>query len=121
MTPEDEKTIKDIVGDYRGPKVQWSKFSPDRSEQYVIRVDTYSELEELRAFVLKDIPKSKAFPEDEGPIATPPEKVQAKANDFCEVHNKQMKQRTSPDGATFYSHAQKVGDNWQYCSGKGWK
>lgn len=58
------------------PKVQWSKFSPDRSEQFVIRTETWEEMMELRKEALAITPQSKAFPDDEGPRATPPEKVQ---------------------------------------------
>mgnify|MGYP001582437305 CR=1 FL=1 len=86
LTDEDIQLIKESLG-VQIPKIQWSKFSPDRSEQYVIRVDTYQELEELRTFVLKDIPKDRAFPDDTGTIATSPEKVQSVVQ-VCPVHNK---------------------------------
>lgn len=96
------------------PKIQWSKFSPDRSEQYVIRVETYEELKELREFVLKDIPKTKSFPDDEGDIATPPSQVQEKAK-MCPIHNKVL----SPskfDGGFYCATKDKVTGKW--CSTK---
>lgn len=59
------------------PKLQWSKFSPDRSEQYVIREDNEEIFDRLVAKYKAILPKEEAFPNDSGSIATPPEKVQA--------------------------------------------
>ncbi len=38
---------------------------------------------------------------------------------FCETHKVEMKERQGKYGV-FYSHAQKVGEEWVYCTGKGW-
>jgi hypothetical protein len=39
---------------------------------------------------------------------------------ICPVHNIKMEPKEGKYGK-FYSHAQKVGDKLQFCSGKGWK
>lgn len=40
---------------------------------------------------------------------------------WCEVHKVKMKERTGKNG-TFYSHARDLGNNnWDYCSGSGWR
>jgi len=37
---------------------------------------------------------------------------------FCTIHNKQMKERTSTQGGTWYDHRWKVGDAWNQCNGR---
>jgi hypothetical protein len=98
-------------------KIQWSKFSPDRSEQFVIRTDTWEELIELKNKVIGVIPQSNAFPDDTGPVATPPEKVQASAK-MCIIHNVEMKERKGKNGETFHSHARQTNNVWEYCNGR---
>ena len=123
LTPEDIKIIKDIVGDGKNNRLQWSKFSPDRSEQYVIRVDTYHELEGLRECVLKDLPKEgKPFPDDTGPVAVAPSEVQ-KAVPNCPIHGTPMNLKpagVSKEGRAykaFWSCPTKNADG-SYCRGK---
>ena len=114
MNDEDIKyinSIKEINMD-KLAKIQWSKFSPDRSEQYVIRVDTYAELEQIKEFVLKDLPKAgKPFPDDEGVSATAPEQVQSKAK-LCPVHHKEFR-----NGKFGWFCATKLDDN-SWCKQK---
>lgn len=71
------------------PKFQYSKFSPDRSEQWVIRTDLWDELVEYRSKTLEIIPKGAAFPNDEGPMVTPQSQVQTPAP-VCQVHQVPM-------------------------------
>lgn len=72
-------------------KYQWSKMSPDRSEQVVVRSDNYDEwLEaiELARTSLPNVP----FPNDIGsPTATPPERAQNEVG-ICPVHKKAWRQ-----------------------------
>ena len=82
MTNEDKKLANDIIGN----KFQWSKFSPDRSEQYVIRTDTEEEFDRLVKKYREMTPKAgKPFPDDEGPVAVLPDSVQAPVM-TCGVH-----------------------------------
>jgi len=74
-----------------GHKFQWSKFSPDRTEQFVIRTDDKTEFDELVAIYRDELPKAAAFPDDEGRYATPPGKVQ-KAVQVCPVHHKPFRE-----------------------------
>lgn len=77
MDEADEKIINQVLQEeHMEPKVQWSKFSPDRSEQFVIRVDTWEELVILKNKVEGVLPQSNAFPDDTGHLATPQDKVQ---------------------------------------------
>ena len=71
------------------PKLQWSKFSPDRSEQYVVREDDEKEFDRLVLKYKSVIPQGKAFPDDTGDHATPQAKVQAGVP-MCPKHNKPM-------------------------------
>lgn len=88
------------------PKFQWSKFSPDRSEQFVIRTDDYTELIEKRDAVIKLMPQGRPFPDDDGDMATPPEAVQATAP-VCPTHSKTMTK-----GKWGWFCKSKVGEGW---------
>jgi hypothetical protein len=68
-------------------KYQWSEFSPDRREQYVIRTNDQDEFDALIAIYKAKLPKEAAFPNDTGKFATPVEKVQ-EAAELCPVHHK---------------------------------
>lgn len=72
-------------------KYQWSKMSPDRSEQVVIRSDDPVEWAENIALAKKQLPTppvvQQAFPDDSGNMATP-----APAIPVCPIHKKQMTQ-----------------------------
>lgn len=96
-------------------KIQWSKFSPDRSEQYVIRVDTWEELVELKKNVEGVVP-TEAFPNDIGkPQATPISQAQTPVP-MCGIHGTPM--TLKPAGVSkagraypaFYSCGQKNAD-----------
>lgn len=71
------------------PRFQWSKMSPDRSEQIVVRGDDYPQwLQDIKdaKSVLPDV----AFPNDLGrPMATSPEQAQEQTP-MCPKHNKPM-------------------------------
>ena len=71
-------------------KIQWSIFTPNQKEQYVIRVDTWEEFVELKKNVLQDIPKTNAFPDDIGsPTATPVSNTQ-EVGPTCDIHHVTM-------------------------------
>lgn len=70
------------------PRFQWSKMSPDRSEQVVVRGDDYVQWTQDIKDASVILPKV-AFPNDSGNIATPPEKAQEEAPK-CGVHGTPM-------------------------------
>ena len=72
-------------------KLQWSKFSPDRSEQYVIRSDDEAEFDLLVEKYKAKVPQKNAFPNDEGQVAVSPDKVQ-ESIPSCPLHNRTMKE-----------------------------
>lgn len=74
-------------------KLQWSRFSPDRSEQYVIRHDDEKEFDLLVAKYKGLLPKAKAFPDDEGDIAVSIAQIQPPAP-VCPLHKIPMKYRS---------------------------
>lgn len=100
-------------------RYQWSKMSPDRSEQVVVRTDSYDEfIESIK--LAKGVLPQVAFPNDSGNIATPPEKAQEEAPK-CGVHGTPM--TLKPAGVSkagraypaFWSCGQRNADN-TYCS-----
>lgn len=70
------------------PKIQWSKFSPDKSEQYVIRVDNFEELLKLKDMVLGELPTTRPFSYDEGSKAHTEASTQEMK--VCPVHKTQL-------------------------------
>lgn len=70
-------------------KFQWSKFSPDRSEQIVIRTDDQEEFTKLIDDARGILPTGKAFPDDEGNRAHAPEQTQQHVP-VCPKHNKML-------------------------------
>lgn len=71
-------------------KFQWAKFSPDRSEQFVIRTDSLEDLKESIKNIKELVPQKAAFPDDDsGPVATPPHKTQDEAP-MCSIHKYPM-------------------------------
>lgn len=101
-------------------RFQWSKMSPDRSEQIVVRGDEYAQwIQDIKdaKTVLPDV----AFPNDIGkPMATTPEQAQTEVPK-CGVHGTPM--TLKPAGVSkagrpypaFYSCGMKNADN-TYCS-----
>lgn len=71
------------------PKIQWSIFTPNQKEQYVVRTDSWEEFVELKRKVMEEMPKNAAFPDDHGPSATPPTNTQVEGP-LCKVHNQAM-------------------------------
>jgi hypothetical protein len=71
-------------------KFQWSQFSPDHTEQYVIRCDEQVEFDKLVTTYKTKLPQTKAFPDDTGTVATPPSNVQEGLGvcDKCGAPNK---------------------------------
>jgi hypothetical protein len=70
-------------------------------------------IEATGAKVLKEVSQVVQAPQKPLASTTTPQAT------FCEVHKVEMKERDGKYGK-FYSHAQKNGDIWEYCTGKGW-
>lgn len=83
------------------------------SENYTERNDDWEELVRYKKVILDHLPNSQAFPNDSGPVATPPEAVREATPDWCHIHGIKMKKYTKGD-QSWYSH--KIGDSW--CTGK---
>lgn len=94
-------------------KYQWSKFSPDRTEQFVIRTDDWEELRMKIGLVRGMLPTTESFPNDEGYKAHSPQQTQP-AVPTCGVHGTPMKwlEGTSKAGKhyAFWSCGQKNAD-----------
>jgi len=125
MTLEDEQLINKIIKEERmeDKKLQWSKFSPDRSEQYVIRNDDEKEFDTLVVKYKAKLPQKAAFPDDEGPSAVKEADVQPSAP-VCPINpgHGPMKYRSGTSAKTgkpyaFWSCSQKNPDN-TWCGGK---
>lgn len=101
-------------------RYQWSKMSPDRSEQVVVRTDSYDEfIESIK--LAKGVLPQVAFPNDSGPIATAPEKAQV-ANPVCGIHQAQATWKTGVSKKTgkpyaFWSCSERNADG-SFCTFK---
>lgn len=87
-------------------KYQWSKFSTDKSEQYVVRTDSWEELVEGIGKVKGIAPTTQAFPDDEGYSAHSEAQTQAPV---CGIHGNPMTQRQGQYGM-FWSCGKKNAD-----------
>ncbi len=97
------------------PTYQWSVFSPDRVQQWVVRADSFEGFIEAIAKMRSLLPEelvNVGKQQDREGAASP-----APAN-FCVLHNKEMKLRTGKDGVTWYDHRWKEGDTWKQCNGE---
>ena len=104
-------------------KFQWSKMSPDRSEQVVVRTDKVDEFSSLIDYAKGILPTQNPFPNDEGSLAHTEENTQPAAP-TCPVDVKHgamqwrsgvSKKTNKPYG--FWSCGQKDSQgNW--CKGK---
>jgi len=71
------------------PLFQWSQFSPDKSEQYVVRTDDWVLLNESVSKIKGLLPQTKTFPNDSGHMATSEEHVTDDVP-VCPKHDKPM-------------------------------
>ena len=102
-------------------KYQWSKMSPDRSEQVVVRSDDVDEWYQLIEDARGVLP-TVGFPNDSGATATPIEKTQEESP-MCGIHKIPM--TLKPAGVSkvgrpypaFYSCGQRNPDG-SYCNFK---
>lgn len=106
------------------PKYQYSVFLKNgRDQQLVIRANTFEELVEAKKNVDKILEVSEKNTETLAKefVANTPEV--APSEHFCALHSKEMKIRSNPRDPklTWYDHRQKDGEQWQQCSGNGWK
>lgn len=123
--------------DYKEYKYQWSS-KADGGEIVVVRSDDKEDLIlDIEWAKDKILPKPSVESQPERAETTSSEPEWLSLNDeyagktldeipeidesYCDVHNVKMKEREGKNGK-FYSHARDLGDNnWDYCSGKGWK
>lgn len=111
LTEEDEKLINDIMEgesmndgrEYRY-QVDW-QFA---GLMYHVRCDDWEEFKTAKQNMETLLPKTAAFPDDTGNIATPPSAVAAPVP-VCGVHGLPMKQRTGQYGM-FWACGQKNAD-----------
>lgn len=102
------------MSDY--PKYQYSYFL-DNGAQVVVRgedkVEWYDDVESAM----------KLFPTKQENVTsrstTAPQKPIVR-KDYCNIHNKDMKERISKAGKPYNAHYKKVGQEWDTCFGKGW-
>ena len=93
-------------------KYQWSRFSPDRSEQIVLRTDNFEEFKEDILRLKGLLPQTAAFPDDDGgAVATPVSRVQ-EAVGLCPVH------KTPFVNGKFGMFCNKKNDDGSWCKQK---
>ncbi len=71
------------------PKFQWSKFNADKSEQYVVRTDSWEDLIDGIGKVQGFVPSQRPFPDDEGHKAHT--EAQTQEVKRCPLHGTQLK------------------------------
>jgi hypothetical protein len=96
----------DIMSDGLPGKVTYEKLFEDE-EMRIMKIEATG------AKVLKEVAQVVQAPQRPLASTTAPQAT------FCDVHKVEMKERDGKYGK-FYSHAQKNGDIWEYCTGKGW-
>jgi hypothetical protein len=131
LTDEDKKSINEILEqeDHMEDKsfqvtIQWgfSKNGIQVSENHTGRFDTQEEENIYRLHALGLVPQTQAFPDDSGPVATPPQNTVQSAP-VCGVHGIPMTlkpagvSRAGKPYPAFWSCSQKNPDG-TYCSYK---
>ncbi len=105
------------------PKFQWSVFNQDRSQQWVVRCNSFEEF--LEAVGQLQVLLSGGDHASQADILSV-DGVQNEAQnrqvetvlDFCAIHSKQMTPRTAKNGDTWYDHRWQEGTVWWRCNGK---
>lgn len=102
------------------PKYQYSVFLKNgRDQQFVVRADTHTELQVAITNLLTVIKTVESLHEVSPAISHEMRK------DFCEMHQKEMKERTTKNGGRYYDHRKKEvidgNDVWFACNGHDWK
>ncbi len=102
------------------PKYQYSKFSPDHLEQWVIRSNDYADfLEALDNIKTIIAPAESSQAPAPFPSAVPEEEPGACVLPECSIHHVLMKERRGKDGQTWWDHRWKDEQNqWHSCNGK---
>lgn len=95
--------------DINDRKFQWSQFSQDKSEQFVIRTDDWDELMIYRGKAKVEIGSPTTY---KSPAISQPTTSSNDAS-WCPIHQTTMKQFTK-NGQSWFSH--KAGDQW--CNGR---
>ena len=106
---------------------QWSIFTHDRQQQYVVRCDDFEQFSAAIQQVLRILPElerqvtaERINTKEQGtPAAQPPAKP-TEPERYCPIHTgKRMKSRTSTDGQTWYDHRWKdESEHWHACNGE---
>lgn len=116
-------------------KLQWSRSLPDgviivvrgeEIEDFILDVEAMKSRFGLSIFTPANTPEYKGTATVEPSSA--PQTISSEPTrepditefKHCEMHDALMKERHGKNGAIFYSHARKVGEDWEYCSGYGW-
>lgn len=102
------------------PRFQYSYFL-DNGDQIVVRGSAVEEWAAEVAEAQAKYPK----PNSVNPVVhsqTPTNGVQKHVvrKDYCNLHNKEMKERISKAGRPYNAHYKKTGEDWDTCFGKGW-
>jgi hypothetical protein len=111
------------------PTFQWSVFSADRSQQWVVRAETFEEfLQAVRQMKVllpgeaapeqSALPGVNGAPEEQAHVGeVPPPTQPIEQLDFCAIHQKPMVLRTGKNGQ-WYDHRWQENGVWRQCNGK---
>ncbi len=91
------------------PKFEWTVSNADRSQQWVVRTDTFDELQEAVQRMNELIPLMKG--------SSPEKAKETEGQPVCSLHKKLMKLRTAKSGEQWWDHRWKEGDVWYQCNG----
>jgi len=107
------------------PIYQWSKFTEDRLEQFVVRsndfYDFIAALDNIKGLIAGNIsiPDNQAIPEPLQLPTNPPEEPETQIIPECPIHHVLMKERRNKSGQTWWDHRFKDDqDQWHICNGK---
>ncbi len=96
------------------PKFQWTVTNADRSQQGVVRADTFDEFMEAVQSMDKLFPLPKEISLEK---ASEPG-METQEQSYCSLHKQPMKLRTAKSGEQWFDHRWKEGDVWYRCNGK---
>ncbi len=95
------------------PKFQWTISNADRSQQWVVRTETFAEFTEAVHSMYKLFPLLKEpLPEK----ASEPG-IETGEQPYCSLHRQPMKLRTAKSGEQWFDHRWKEGNIWYQCNG----
>ncbi len=101
------------------PKFQWSVFNQDRSQQWVVRCQTFEEF--LEAVGQLQVLLSGGGHASQADLLNTDGAQNGQGetmSDFCAIHQQQMTLRTAKNGQQWYDHRWKEENVWHQCNGK---